>query len=139
MNIVSAEAFVRRNTELAAVPLVPEVRLHLADDPYDIWFLVKQALGGEVGLPLPYWAFAWAGGQALARYVLDTPEVVRDRAVLDLAAGSGLVRVAADLEWTRKSADQASRDWDGVQALRVSGVVALQGASSARAEAAPAG
>lgn len=71
------------------VPLVPEIRLHQANDMHGLW----EEVGGAAP---PYWAFAWLGGQALARYVLDT-EVVRDRRVLDLATGSGLVAIAAAL------------------------------------------
>lgn len=72
----------------------PELRLHLADDAVALWKLTEEQLG-ELGLPPPFWAFAWAGGQALARYVLDHPEIVRGKAVLDLASGSGLVAIAA--------------------------------------------
>jgi predicted nicotinamide N-methyase len=86
---------VRANTELQPVPLVEEISLYVAERPYDIWLLAKEALGGELSLPLPYWAFAWAGGQALARYVLDHPQTVQGKRVLDLASGSGLVAIAA--------------------------------------------
>jgi predicted nicotinamide N-methyase len=95
MDTTEAEAFVRSNTELRPVQFVEELSLYQADRPYDIWHLAKEARGGELGLPLPYWAFAWAGGQALARYVLDYPERVRGKRVLDLASGSGLVAIAA--------------------------------------------
>jgi predicted nicotinamide N-methyase len=77
-----------------AASAVPELRLHLADDAVALWELTEEQLG-EMGLPPPFWAFAWAGGQALARYVLDRPEIVRGKAVLDLASGSGLVAIAA--------------------------------------------
>ncbi|MFI6446010.1 class I SAM-dependent methyltransferase [Kitasatospora sp. NPDC050543] len=90
------EAFVRAQTRLAADPFVPEVRLHLAAEAIALWEQTESATG-EVGLPPPFWGFAWAGGLAVARYVLDHPEVVAGRAVLDLAAGSGLVGVAAAL------------------------------------------
>jgi predicted nicotinamide N-methyase len=93
--LISDIAFVRANTTLRAVPFVEELSLHLADRPFDIWQLAKDTRGGALGLPLPYWAFAWAGGQALARYVLDHPELVRGKRVLDLASGSGLVAIAA--------------------------------------------
>jgi predicted nicotinamide N-methyase len=75
-------------------PLVPEVRLHLAHEALPIWQKTEDELGA-IGLPPPFWAFAWAGGQALARYILDHPEIVRGRRVLDLASGSGLVGIAA--------------------------------------------
>jgi predicted nicotinamide N-methyase len=88
-------AFVRDHVHLAPVALVPEISLHQADDPIGLWELNEGEYHSEQ--PPPFWAFAWAGGQALARYVLDHPQVVRDRRVLDLAAGSGLVAVAAAL------------------------------------------
>lgn len=86
--------FVRANTEILAPPLVPEVRLHLAHEALPIWQKTEDELG-EIGLPPPFWAFAWAGGQALARHVLDHPELVRGQRVIDLASGSGLVGIAA--------------------------------------------
>jgi predicted nicotinamide N-methyase len=73
---------------------VPELKLYLADDAVALWELTEEQLG-ELGLPPPFWAFAWAGGQALARYVLDHPEIVRGKRVLDVASGSGLVAIAA--------------------------------------------
>jgi predicted nicotinamide N-methyase len=76
------------------VPLVPEIRLHLAAEPIGLWQRTERDLG-RTGLPPPYWAFAWAGGQALARYLLDHPGVVAGRRVIDLASGSGLVAIAA--------------------------------------------
>ncbi len=86
--------FIRQHTELLSPPLVPEVRLHLAHEAIPIWQKTEDELG-EMGLPPPFWAFAWAGGQALARYILDNPETVKNKAVLDLASGSGLVGIAA--------------------------------------------
>lgn len=87
-------AFIRANTRLMAPPLVPEIRLHLAEESLPIWQRTEEELG-QIGLPPPYWAFAWAGGQALARYVLDQPGIVAGKRVLDLAAGSGLEAIAA--------------------------------------------
>jgi predicted nicotinamide N-methyase len=87
-------AFVQAHTRLAPVPLVPEIRLHVATDALDLWQRTEQQAGREQ-LPPPFWGFAWAGGQALARYVLDHPATVRGRRVLDLASGSGLVAIAA--------------------------------------------
>ncbi|GAA3343323.1 methyltransferase [Amorphoplanes nipponensis] len=84
--------FVRAHTRLAPVPFVPELVLYQADEPIELWERTEAA-GGEQ--PPPFWAFAWAGGQALARHLLDEPELVSGRAVLDLATGSGLVAVAA--------------------------------------------
>lgn len=86
--------FIRRNTRVLAVPQVPEIRLHLADDATELWLKTEADLG-RLDLPPPFWAFAWAGGQALARYVVDHPETVRGARVLDFASGSGLVGIAA--------------------------------------------
>jgi predicted nicotinamide N-methyase len=86
--------FVERNTAIAAPPLVPEIRLRLATEITPIWQATEETLARSA-LPPPYWAFAWAGGQALARYLLDHPEVVAGRSVLDFGAGSGLVAIAA--------------------------------------------
>ena len=87
-------AFIVANTRLQSPPHTPELRLHLADEITPIWKLTEEALL-EIGLPPPFWAFAWAGGQALARYVLDNPAVVAGKAVIDFASGSGLVAIAA--------------------------------------------
>lgn len=87
-------AFIRANTRLGGTPYVPEIRLHLADEAIALWEKTEEELG-RIGLPPPFWAFAWAGGQALARYVLDHPGLVRGRTVLDLGSGSGLVAIAA--------------------------------------------
>lgn len=78
---------------LVEAPFVPEVQLHLAEDAI-VWWARMEAEAGAVLAP-PYWASVWPGGQALARYVLDNPEVVAGRRVLDLAAGSGLAAIAA--------------------------------------------
>ncbi|MGB3418194.1 MAG: methyltransferase [Mesorhizobium sp.] len=90
----TAEKFIADNTALVQPPHVPEIRLHLADEAHDLWLRTEEELA-EIGLPPPFWAFAWAGGQGLARYVLDHPEVVRGKNVLDFASGSGLVAIAA--------------------------------------------
>ncbi|ALG10064.1 class I SAM-dependent methyltransferase [Kibdelosporangium phytohabitans] len=87
-------AFVRAHTRLGSAPHVPEIQLHLAEDAFDLWERVEDQVG-EKGLAPPFWAFAWAGGQALARYVLDNPSLVAGRSVLDLAAGCGVVALAA--------------------------------------------
>ncbi|GGK39492.1 class I SAM-dependent methyltransferase [Salinarimonas ramus] len=92
--ITDPTRFIRANTRLLPVPHAPEIVLHLADEATELWQKTEEELG-EIGLPPPFWAFAWAGGQALARYVLDRPEIVRGRRVLDFAAGSGLVGIAA--------------------------------------------
>ena len=87
-------AFILANTRLQPVPHAPEIRLWLADEITPIWRLTEEELG-EMGLPPPFWAFAWAGGQGLARWLLDNPAEVAGKRVLDLAAGSGLVGIAA--------------------------------------------
>ena len=86
--------FIRANTRLQAPPHVPEISLHLADEAMDLWKLTEDELD-TLGLPLPFWAFAWAGGQALARWVLDHPEAVAAKPVLVFAAGAGLEAIAA--------------------------------------------
>lgn len=86
--------FIRANTRLLQVPMVPEIRLHLAAESLPIWQKTEEELG-RMNVPPPWWAFAWAGGQALARYILDTPAVAAGRSVLDLGAGSGLGAIAA--------------------------------------------
>lgn len=87
-------AFIQAETRLLPVPHAPELRLHLADEAIDLWQKTEDELAA-IGLPPPFWAFAWAGGQALARYVLDTPQMVAGKQVLDFASGSGLCAIAA--------------------------------------------
>jgi predicted nicotinamide N-methyase len=86
--------FIHSNTTLLPVPLCSEIQLHLAHEAVPLWQKTEEELG-KMGLPPPFWAFAWAGGQALARYVLDHPEIVKGKRVIDLASGSGLVAIAA--------------------------------------------
>jgi predicted nicotinamide N-methyase len=92
--IADPAAFIRAETRLRPVPHAPEIALHVADEATELWQKTEEELG-EIGLPPPFWAFAWAGGQALARYVLDHPGTVAGRRVLDFASGSGLVAIAA--------------------------------------------
>lgn len=92
--IPDPKAFILANTRLQPVPHAPEIALWLADEVTPIWRLTEEELG-EMGLPPPFWAFAWAGGQGLARWLLDNPAEVAGKRVLDLAAGSGLVGIAA--------------------------------------------
>ncbi len=87
-------AFILAHTRLQGPPHAPELVLHLADEVTPIWRTTEEELGA-IGLPPPFWAFAWAGGQALARWLLDNPEEVAGRRVLDFATGSGLVAIAA--------------------------------------------
>ncbi|MGE3064297.1 MAG: methyltransferase [Hyphomicrobiaceae bacterium] len=86
--------FIAANTRVLAPPLVPEVVLHLAEESLPIWQKTEEELQ-QINVPPPYWAFAWAGGQALARHVLDNPGLVSGRRVIDLGSGSGLAAVAA--------------------------------------------
>jgi predicted nicotinamide N-methyase len=91
---LSALEIIRTSTQLGPVALVPEIRLYQAGDPISVWHRTELATG-RTGLDPPFWAFAWAGGQALARYLLDHPETIKDRRVIDIASGSGLVAIAA--------------------------------------------
>jgi len=88
--------FIAANTDWTAPPHTPEIRLRLAAEIYPIWRMSEEALA-EKGVPPPYWAFAWAGGQAVARHLLDHPDLVRGRRVLDCGSGSGLCAIAAML------------------------------------------
>lgn len=90
----NAPDFIAANTRLQTVPHAPEISLWLADEITPLWRLTEEELG-EMGLPPPFWAFAWAGGQALARWLLDHPAEVAGKRVIDLATGSGLVGIAA--------------------------------------------
>lgn len=94
MTTAQCRDFIRANTEVLTPPLVPEVKLHLAHEALPIWQKTEDELDA-IGLPPPFWAFAWAGGQALARHILDNPAIVKGKRVLDLASGSGLVTIAA--------------------------------------------
>lgn len=87
-------AFILANTRRQTPPHTPELSLHLADEITPIWRMTEEALA-EIGVPPPFWAFAWAGGQALARYILDNPHEVAGKRVVDFASGSGIVALAA--------------------------------------------
>lgn len=117
MNGSARRDFIVANTKLMPVPLVPEVNLHLAHEAVPLWQKTEEELG-EMGLPPPFWAFAWAGGQALARYVLDNPHVVRGKTVIDLASGSGLVGTAA-MRAGARSVLAADIDQFAVEAIRL--------------------
>jgi len=91
---VDPAIFVRRNTAVEALPLLPEIRLHLATEVTPIWQATEESLA-RGAIPPPYWAFAWVGGQALARWLLDNPKIVAGRTVLDFGSGSGQVAIAA--------------------------------------------
>ena len=92
--VSSALEIIRSGTELGPVPLVPEIRLYQASEPIQLWQRTEQVTG-RAGLDPPFWAFAWAGGRALARYLLDHPDAVSGQRVIDVASGSGLVAIAA--------------------------------------------
>ncbi|MBB4009195.1 class I SAM-dependent methyltransferase [Allorhizobium taibaishanense] len=91
---IDPRRFILDNTDVMAPPHVPEIRLHLASEVHDLWLKTEEDLA-EIGLPPPFWAFAWAGGQGLARYILDHPQAVAGKTVVDFASGSGLVAIAA--------------------------------------------
>ncbi|MGO9163878.1 MAG: class I SAM-dependent methyltransferase, partial [Streptosporangiaceae bacterium] len=93
---ITAADFIQASTRLVSPPLLPEIRLHLAPEPFGLWERIETAMG-ESPLPVPYWAFPWAGGTALARHLLDHPERAAGRVVLDVASGSGLVAIAATM------------------------------------------
>jgi predicted nicotinamide N-methyase len=106
--------FIRSETAVASPPLVPEIRLHLASEITPIWRATEAALERE-GVDPPYWAFAWPGGQALARHVLDHPDLVAGRRLLDFAAGSGLAAIAA----AKAGATAEANDIDPVAAAAI--------------------
>jgi predicted nicotinamide N-methyase len=115
-------AFIRANTKLLSPPLVPEIRLYLAEESVPIWQKTEEELG-EMNVPPPYWAFAWAGGQALARYLLDHPAETAGKSVLDLGSGSGLTAIAAKLAG---AADVLAADIDAFAVASI----ALNGAAN---------
>jgi predicted nicotinamide N-methyase len=94
MRLLDKARFIQENTRLLPVPHAPEISLYVAEEATLLWQKTEEELD-EIGLPPPFWAFAWAGGQALARYILDHPQHFQGRHVLDFASGSGLVAIAA--------------------------------------------
>jgi len=92
--ITDRTGFILENTRLQRPPHAPELILYLADEVTPLWRLTEEELG-RIGLPPPFWAFAWAGGQAVARYLLDNPAETAGKRVVDFATGSGLVAIAA--------------------------------------------
>ena len=125
----SALQIIQTSTQLRPVTLVPEIRLYQASEPIGVWQRTELA-AGRTGLDPPFWAFAWAGGQALARYLLDHPEAVKGRHVIDIASGSGLVAIAAaragaaavtayDIDPLAAAAITVNADANGVAVLAV--------------------
>ncbi len=114
---MSPEDFIRRHTALASPPIVPELRLHLATEVTPLWQATEGFLESN-NLPPPYWAFAWPGGQALSRWLLDHPEHVRGRRVLDFAAGCGMSALAA-AKAGAASAEAAEIDGFSIAAIRL--------------------
>jgi predicted nicotinamide N-methyase len=98
----AAAEFIRRNTVVERPLAVPEVALHLGSEITPLWEMTEKEMN-DSGLPPPFWAFAWAGGQAVSRYLLDHPDEVRGRSVLDIASGSGLVAIAALIAGAREA------------------------------------
>jgi predicted nicotinamide N-methyase len=122
-----AAAFIRANTAIEAPRLVPEIRLHLASEITPIWEATEKALDAA-NIDPPFWAFAWAGGQALARYLLDNPATVAGKSVLDFGAGSGIEAIAAALAG---AASVLAADIDPVAGAAVELNAALNGVTVA--------
>ncbi len=114
-----AESFIRANTTLATAPHVPEIRLHMATELTPIWQATEAWLA-EHGVDPPFWAFAWPGGQALARHVLDHPHLAVGRRVLDFAAGGGIAAIACAMA-DAASVEAAEIDRLAVAAIRLNG------------------
>jgi len=119
--IIDRAEFIQANTVLLPVPHAPEIRLYVADEVTELWHKTEDDLE-SIGLAPPFWAFAWAGGQGLARYILDHPTLVRGKRVLDFAAGSGLVSIAAMLAGA-KSVEAVDIDTFAVEAIRLNAAV----------------
>lgn len=114
---MSLDSFIRANTQLAAPPACPEIKLHLATEITPLWHATETFLQGN-NLPPPYWAFAWVGGQALSRYLMDAEGLVRGKRVLDFAAGSGISAIAAVLAGAVR-VDAAEIDTVAATAIRL--------------------
>lgn len=117
MMIPDRADFIKANTALLPVPHAHEISLYVAAEVTGLWHNTEDDLE-KFGLPPPFWAFAWAGGQGLARYVLDHPDTVRDKRVLDFASGSGLVAIAA-LMAGAGSVEANEIDGFAVEAIRI--------------------
>ena len=119
--IIDKAAFIEANTVLLPVPHAPEIRLYVADEVTDLWHKTEEDMA-KIGLPPPFWAFAWAGGQGLARYIIDHPETVRGKRVLDFGSGSGLVAIAAILAGAQ-SVEAVDIDPFAVEAMRLNAAI----------------
>jgi len=115
--VTDAEGFIRAHTAIARPPFVPEVALYLATEMTPIWQASEDWLR-ETGIEPPFWAFAWPGGQALARLILDRPAAVAGRRVLDFAAGCGIAAIAA-VQAGAASVEAAEIDPLAIAACRV--------------------
>ncbi|WP_246657528.1 50S ribosomal protein L11 methyltransferase [Cohaesibacter sp. CAU 1516] len=124
--IADKAAFIRGHTAILPVPLTPDIVLHLADDDTPLWRMSEEELNA-LGLPSPFWAFAWAGGQALARFCLDHSDLLSNKTVLDFASGSGLIAIAA-IQAGAKSALATDIDPFAIEAIRLN--AALNGLNS---------
>jgi len=122
---MTPEDFITANAALMPPPLVPEIKLYLATEVVPLWRATEEELE-KMGVPPPYWAFAWAGGQALARYILDHPETVAGKRVLDIGSGSGLVAIAAA---KAGAASVLAADIDGFSAAAIGLNAAANGAT----------
>lgn len=119
------QTFIRTHTRIASAPLTPELRFHLAEETLPIWQQTEEALG-QAGLPPPFWAFAWAGGQALARYLMDHPALVAGKHVLDFASGCGIAGIGAAKAGAAR-VDASEIDTFAVEAIKAN--AALNGVS----------
>ena len=99
MSVIGADrrSFILRHTRLLPVPHAPELSLHVAEEATELWQKTEDELA-TIGLPPPFWAFAWAGGQALARYLLDHPDLVAGKTVLVAAHGNSLRALVKHLD-----------------------------------------
>ena len=121
----AATEIIRGGTQLRPVPLVPDVWLYQASDPISLW-QPTELTSGRAGLDPPFWAFAWSGGLALARYLLDHPETVQGRHAIDIASGSGLVAIVAA---KAGAASVTAYDIDPVAAVAIRMNAAANGAT----------
>jgi predicted nicotinamide N-methyase len=104
---VTVEAFIRSHTKVRSTPLLPEIRLHIGGDPTKLWketqaYVLRERITTTRSMSPPYWAWPWAGGQAMARHLLDRPATVRGKTVLDIASGGAVEGVAASLAGAKR-------------------------------------